>query len=923
MKVKSLVAIFALFLVFSTLAFAQSKETGAIVGTIYDEEKNPLHGVAITLQSPSLMGLRKAITVSDGSFRFPALPPGTYTLKAELQGFKTVVQENIRLSTAIKLTVDLTMEVAGLKEEVTVVAEAPTVDLKSSETVSVALSNELLRNVPYNNFATDIVNLAPGVQDYVAYGASQRTGIAWQVDGVDVSDPEAGSAWIFLDPHIVEEAKIMGIGASAEYGNFTGAIFNLVTKSGGNEFSGHFETDFQGKKGDWPEKLLGFSLWGVNNNEAYKEDFPEITAPAQKLYELGAHIGGPIKKDKVWFYLGGHFFRRMDYVTGFPEAVDYKMPRAFAKITFQLTPRTNIMTFFEYDAYNGVNRDADATHAEESCLNQKSPDYVGNFSLTHILSSRTFFDLKAAFFTGYYYLDPEAGDVSGHFNINDNMLYESAGYFLYCDRTRYQANASLTHYAEDFIKGNHDFKFGVEFEYGKVRNRFGYTGPNHRYYVDYVGYSYYGGYYTGNYIAYQYEGYDTNTRYLRVEEFAQDSWKISNRLNLNFGVRLSHMWGGIKGRKRAVYNNFRIAPRLGFTFDIFGNKKTVFKAHYGQFTEAMLSSYHDRLNPSSAYHDYIVYRWDLGLNDWAEDYSIVHEDLYSIDPNIKHPYLDQFTASIERELLKDASFSISYIYRNWRSIIGYYDTLAQFEETTVDDPETGAPITVYNQTNPGEDKFIITNIKKGDPGILLNPYRRYWGIEFLFNKRFSSRWQLLASYVYSQTKGTIDNGFAYDIGYANEKYRSEFDPNYWINVDGHATNDPTHMIKVQGTYQLSSGIFLTAYFRAITGDTWTRTYWISLDQGFFDIYTERHGSHRYPMQKILDLRLEKTFTLAKKYRLGVMVDIFNLFNDDSITDWGTKIDYDWLPGEWPSTDGHQLYEIVRPRQLRLGLRLIF
>ena len=97
MKFKSLVTIFALFLVFSTLAFAQSKETCAIVGTVYDKEKTPLPGAAVTIQSTSLMGLRKAITESDGSFRFPALPPGIYTIKAELQGFKMVVQENVRL----------------------------------------------------------------------------------------------------------------------------------------------------------------------------------------------------------------------------------------------------------------------------------------------------------------------------------------------------------------------------------------------------------------------------------------------------------------------------------------------------------------------------------------------------------------------------------------------------------------------------------------------------------------------------------------------------------------------------------------------------------------------------------------------------------------------------------------------------------
>ncbi len=921
MKFKPLLLLLALLLVLSPHAFSQSRKTGAIVGKAVDDENMPLAGVTVTLSSPSLMGIRTFITGEDGEYRFPAIPPGTYMVKAELQGFNTVEQQNVRVTTTQRLTIDFTMEISAIQEEVTVIAESPTVDIKSSETASVTLGDDLLRNIPYTNFAMDIVNLAPGVTGNVAYGASANTGIAYQMDGVDVSDPEAGSAWVFMDPHIVEEAKIMGVGAAAEYGNYTGVIFNLVTKSGGNEFSGHFEIDFQGKMDDSPE-----GLWGTENNSAYIADFPDLTSPQRKMYEFGAHVGGPIQRDKIWFYLGGHYFRRMNYVTGFPEAVDYKMPRAFAKVTAQLTNKTNIMTFYEFDSYNGINRGADATVDAVATVDQKSPDHVGNFSLTHILSPKTFLDLKAAFFVGYYYLDPEVGpDVSGHFDLNDNMLYDASGYFFYADRDRYQANASLTHYAEDFIKGNHDFKFGVEFEYGKVRNRYGYTGTTNRFYVDYVGYGY-----TGNYLMYEYAGYDTNTNYTRVEEFVQDSWKISDRLNLNFGARFSHFWGGIKDVSGSVYTNFRIAPRAGFTFDVLGDRSTVLKAHWGQFTEAMLASYHDRMNPASAYSDKVGYYWDLGLSDWVEMFRIQHEDLYSLHPDLKHPYMDQFTASIERELFKDTSISVTYIYRNWKDIIGRIDNAANYVATTIDwygdpitDPETGTLYTLYEQTNPGVHEYVLKNIVEGDPYIDQKPYRNYWGLEFLFNKRFSDKWQLLASYVYSQAKGTIDNGFADDIGWGG----STDNPNFWINADGNSTNDPTHMIKIQGTYVLPFDIYLTGYFQAITGNSWTRRYRVRLDQGRETIFTESRGSNHYPVTKILDLRLEKTFMLAEKYRLGVMVDIFNVFNDDTIRDWGTRIDYDWLlqsdPDYYSSTSGHDLYEIVRPRQARVGIRLMF
>ena len=169
------------------------------------------------------------------------------------------------------------MKPAAVSEEVTVVAQSPTVDVKSTETASVTLSNEILRNIPNNQFTSDIVNLAPGVNNDVAFGASSDTGIAYSMDGVNVADPDAGSAWVFSDYNIIEEAKVMGIGLPAEYGNFTGVIFNLVTKSGGNKFSGHFEFNFQGYQAD-------SAFWQANNNQAYARGLPRAD-----LAELEAH----------------------------------------------------------------------------------------------------------------------------------------------------------------------------------------------------------------------------------------------------------------------------------------------------------------------------------------------------------------------------------------------------------------------------------------------------------------------------------------------------------------------------------------------------------------------------------------------------------------------------------------------------------
>jgi len=331
MKPRIAICLGLLLCFLAPLAFTQSKETGAIVGMVTDEEGSGLPGVTVTIASPSLMGTRTSITNPLGEYRFPALPPGTYTVKAELQGFQGVVQESVRLTTTTRLTIDFTLKQSAVEEQVTVIAQSPTVDIKSSETASVTLTNELLRNIPYSQFTSSIVNMAPGVTpDNMAdsaYGASDGTGIAYSMDGVNVADPDSGTAWVFVDHNIIEEAKVMGIGLPAEYGNFTGVIFNIITKSGGNQFSGHMEFDYQGKKDDKP---TGF--WQQNNNGDYLTDFEDFTNPLYKFLDANVHLGGPIKKDKLWFYQGFQFQRFEDYIAGFKGgARAYNQPRSLPK----------------------------------------------------------------------------------------------------------------------------------------------------------------------------------------------------------------------------------------------------------------------------------------------------------------------------------------------------------------------------------------------------------------------------------------------------------------------------------------------------------------------------------------------------------------------------------------------------------------
>lgn len=943
MKPRSAIGLLAVLFLLAPLAFTQSQMTGAIVGGVRDREGIALPGVTVTISSPGLIGTRTLLTNPQGEYRFPALPPGDYVVKAERQGFQTVIQENVRLTTTTRLTIDFTLKPDAGEEPMAVIAQSPTIDIKSTETASVTLTDELLRNIPnISQFSSSLVNLAPGVTPEnmadAAYGAQDGTGIAYSMDGMNVGDPDGGAAWVFFDSNIIEEAKVMGVGLPAEYGSFTGVIFNVITKSGGNRLSGHLQFDFQGQPNDKPK---GF--WQQDNTEDYLADFPGYSAPGFRLIDASGHLGGPIQKDKIWFFQGLQYQHFGEYIAGFtggPRAFD--QPRSFTKITTQLTPSTNVIFGLEWDRYDGANWEADARNSPDATVNQESPEIVGNFSLTHIFSPKTFVDLKAAYFWSYQYLEPKTGRGDyGHFDIDQDLWLLSWGWYGLYDRSRLQLNASLSHYAEDFISGGHDFKVGVEVERSSSRDRYGFTGyggplGDHICYVDYWSDNQYYGYDTGNYLAYQYEGYDFDASCTRAEVFVQDSWQIAPRVNINAGLRFSQNWGQVKNVEGNVWRSSRLAPRLGFTFDIFGDRSTILKVHYGQYTEAMLAALFSRLSPK--WSDYVSYYWDLASEEWVE-YDRVQQN-WELQKEIKHPYMDQFVVGLERELFKDASISVCYIYRNGKNIIGVYDKLARYEPVNYPVEILSRNQQLWNLTSGSDHAFIIENLNTGP---YRNPqmgkaYRKYQGVEVLFNKRFSNKWQLMLSYIYSQTKGTIDNDRGDDIGWGGRNSQEAGDPNYWINADGHATYSPPHMLKVQGTYVLPFNINLNFAFRAISGEAWAQRFRTDSEfpvddgherfgQGNITYYTEPRGSHHYPMQKILDLRVEKVFTLAQKYRLGLMIDCFNVFNADTITEWGTRIGYDWLlkddPGYTPSTQGHKLLDIVRPRQFRLAIRLIF
>ena len=910
------------------LPLAAQSLTGTIAGTIKDEQGGVLPGVTVTLTGKT--GSRDETTDPEGTYRFAALDPGTYSVTATLTGFRPKRQDNVVVSMSRVAEIDMALSVGGVTESVDVVGDSPVVDPTSSATDN-TLSQEMLYNLPIRptNAATDMLNFLPGINNGSAYGGNSDYANGLLIDGVDTRDPEAGSSWVFFNYNLMEEVDVKGIGADAEYGSYTGAVVNTITKSGGNRYAGLFDAY-------WTK--ASFSSENVSAADIKLNPSLAESAIVVKRLDLTGMLSGPIIEDKLFFFVAGQRFEQKDNPSG-PLTLHHEVsPRFNTKLTWQPGPNDNVSFNFQWDYYNQTGRctvsDALCTDTPTAnmTVNQDSPEAVWGLQWRHLFGTRTFAEVKYTGWWGYFYLDPALNEP-GHYDATTGAYSGGGYYYYYADRGRNQVNASVSHYAEEF--GKHDLKFGLEIERSKVHSRYGF--PQGIYYYDYSGY-----YPAGQYVAYTY-GYDADARNQRESLFAQDAWKPTERLTINAGVRVDFLRGRSPALDKTVYSNTNWAPRIGFAYDLTGDGKTVLKGHYGQYYEAIVSDQYARGMPG--WQDYATYVYDPAGslcgpkgNCFTEQSRLLFP-VYTIDPNMKHPRVDEWTAGLERELVKDVRLEVTGIWRHDKNIQGSVYPDARWEPTTVDNGLAGQPLTVYNwanidasQTTPlltNPDGFVYRD-PGGDALGTARAERNYTGFMAVLDKRFSNRWQGRISYVWSRVDGTINNTGANTYG---QSTFFETPTNALVNAYGHPDYDRTHEVKLYGTWQIPKiELGLNAYYRFLSGAVWTPyerfssklINWPGFASGGRQPFLEPRGDRRLPNESYLDLRIEKIFKLgAGTDRLSVYADIQNVFNEGTIIDVQRRYPNVSIAGYETPVDFGSPTEIADPRKFILGARWSF
>jgi hypothetical protein len=912
MRKRSALATAAAFLLASQ-TLAQSL-TGSLAGSVRDPQGAPLPGATLTLTGKT--GSTTTTADKQGNYRFPAVDPGRYELRAEAPGFRPRLQREISLSIGERLAFDFALALAPLEESVEV--ESAVIDVNSSATRT-GLAQSLLFQLPFARFVPALINATPGINGGAsdfnsgatngegadvgssAFGGGE-VGNGLLVDGVDTRDPGDEGKWLSIGYNTLEEIQVVGPGAPAEYGAFTGAVFNAIRRSGGNRYEGLFEaiSTWAGLASDNVDAAL------LRQNPALGD--PAVTTG---LLDLSAQFGGPIRKDRLFFFLSGQRTKLDTDPSGPRTSADNLRYRLDAKLTWQPSPEHHVTVgaYYGREDISGLPGVPASVATDDLTNTWHKPDWNWYGQWRRVFGTRTLLEAKYTGWTGVVEIQPKVAKPL-RYDLATGAYSGGSGSTATADRHRHQANVSVSHHADAFV-GSHDFKFGLEIERGFSRTATGLVGGLS--YFDYAGQPYY---------AYS-VSQDVAGKTERESVYAQDAWRVSDRLTLNLGTRLDRYRG--RGDSETAYRAHGLAPRVGFAFDLAGDHRTVAKASFGRYYEALPVSYFEDALPG---REDIVFYKDTGAG-LVEVRRLPISVPAGVDPDIRHPHVDEVTTGFERALGKQVRFSAVGIWRRSDDFVSLVNPKARFVPVETLNLLSGAPITVYGWADPAAISGFVTNPDgfhyldaKGEVIGSAGAFRKYKGLVLVLSRRHAGRWQAQLSYVLSKARGTVDNNYSESIG-GHGPFTS---PNSALtNALGLLTHDARHEVKLLGSYQIPRiEVNVSGFFRAVSGTTYTPFQNLpGLSAPLGDtVRLEPRGSRHVPTRTVMDVRLERAFGV-RHGRLGIYADVTNVFNASTTVSAQTRVPDASIPGfDQPVAFGAPA-AILPARQVALGARFSF
>ncbi len=742
-KPRCIFLLFAFIFLFWILSYAI--ETGEIKGKVVDENGEALPGVEITAKSPHLQGIRSALSTANGDFSFPLLPVGRYTLTFKLEGFNPVIQENVivRLGRVTDLTV--TMKISEIQEEVIVTATPPLIDKTSTDTSYLFSERELEKIPVQTRNMVDVAKFAPGVtgvrintrrglanQGQPSFRGEGEEGNTWVVDGLAISGVRLKNAGVHINFDSIDEIQILSDPFSPEYGPAYGGIINMVTKSGSNDLTGEFSLVFTNK----------------HLQSSRQEQLAIVSEPANfSNHNWFFNLGGPLIKDKLWFFLSNNFFT--DTEETWDATVDYffvpggtlttRNNNLFSKLSLAINSHHNLGLTTVYHKSLGQKGGTGIPDLYEEHI---FTDFIFRLNYKGIINSTTLIEAGIGHVNRDDLKEPLDGDLGpAQYYIEDlaRNINNTYGYVV-DDQNRWDFNVKFTKYFDTPNLGHHEINLGFEYTYFSSIFAVDFTGEDEDIFPD--------------------NGFDTGTKYYfksweegaKIPTFFYE-YGVFNFSNSSRGIgiyfkdkmtlgRFTFMAGfrsqtqvclDGKGEKLWSWDlSDFLAPRFTVAFDVTGDGENVLKLGWGRFSDYITTMPLGLLS-SGAGLSFRTYAW-IGSDhpseserhspsNWkfkVEQKLQAFEVAKGIKPNILTRYLIQF----DRRLGTDWAVSARYVYSSANDLL---EVLAIF------DPET-----LY--------KFLYDNFE--------HKRRNYNGFEIELNGKIGTALFLNASYSHALAKGT-------------------------------------------------------------------------------------------------------------------------------------------------------------------------
>jgi hypothetical protein len=946
---RRLLAAFALLTLGALPVWAQ-RTTGGISGTVKDSSGAVLPGVTVSVSGPNIVGSQTAVTNEQGFYRFINLPPGEYQLSFTMAGFKTLNRRNLRVAVGGTIAEDASLEMSQLQETVDVVGEVSAVDTTSNE-VGSNYDREWVDKAPLRRDSFfGLVAGAPGSlaggdsnnsSRTMVYGSSYDEN-AFQVDGVDITDNYFNEALAEPNTDAIEEIEILSLGAPAEFGNLTGAVYNIVTRQGTNEFHGDLGVYFQ------TDGLTSNNSEGiVNPDGSFMDACPDGVSRCpftrDKFTDFSGQLGGPIVKDKLWFFLSYSNQRDYFWDVGVDSSNDLtaargRTDRYFGKVNWQITPKHKLVGTFHMDKKDddgGIS----ASSAPETAAKRTAKTPTPGLGYTGVLSDKTVVELRYSGFYGDVKMLPtdpnQPRDLDRFYDVDTG--FTSGGHYYWYDLgpKRTTVTAKVSHLADQFLGASHDFRFGVQYSGAQAGGLVGYNDVIYTYSLTYPDYGY-----GIHYSPFSYSG---DSRAIGV--FFDDTVRVNDRLSLNIGARYDYQkafaaerprlddLGNPTGETFAQEDYFtwkNVSPRVGFNLKLTADGKTVLKGHFGRYHRAVATGeYANKLGESIT--PIFVGPFDTTTNQFLDLILSRSNENLAFDPDYESPYTDQVIGSLERELAKGLGLQLNYVYKRgrkyagWVDIQGTYDTVPYVDEALgpLDTNPTGRTIELIRLlSDPEEREFRITN-----PPIMKSDIN---AVSLGLHKRMADKWQLTASATWLRAKGSLQEGQG-GAGEAGsgvgiiQRGGLQFrqwgqDPNNYVNADGRLKSDVEWQFKVQALYQLPAGFLVSANFSSRSGAHIVRRTRALRDitnvpENRPILLQPRGENGRLDAVTILDMRLQKDFKFGERTHLSLFADAFNVLNSDTTEGVITSL----------VESSSYLYPLspVNPRRVMLGAKVKF